>query len=218
MLTDAKQYRIYAFEEGHNHDFVDKEDYHLLHASRKLSVVQEQLISDLSMMNIGPVKAFNIMRVRYGGFEDVGVTAMDCKNFRRDLNTFIGEYDCDMAVKHLLSKKEDQLKDMISKVDSSFVEKKALRKNDRFSNIVHEDPPSFATIKRSIGIRTKGSGSQKRLKSYRELASVQKEKKGRACVICKRRGHNKRSCPTTRDVADVNQNTTKEHLETSQIL
>ncbi|KAD7477614.1 hypothetical protein E3N88_00750 [Mikania micrantha] len=106
MLTDAKQYRIYAFEERHNHDFVDKEDYHLLHASRKLSVVQEQLISDLSMMNIGPVKAFNIMRVRYGGFEDVGVTAVDCKNFRRDLNTFIGEYDCDMAVKHLLSKKK----------------------------------------------------------------------------------------------------------------
>ncbi|KAD2805160.1 hypothetical protein E3N88_27353 [Mikania micrantha] len=152
-----------------------------------------------------------------------------CKNVE-DVDTivrdilFSNEYIVNRLVTDIdeLSRYRDQLKDMISKVDSSFVDKKALSKNDRFSNIVHGDPPSFATIKRPIGIRTKGSGSQKRLKSYRELATVQKEKKGRACIICKRRGHNKRSCPTTRDIGDgslnVNQSATKVQSETSQVL
>ncbi|KAD4888291.1 hypothetical protein E3N88_20364 [Mikania micrantha] len=146
-----------------------------------------------------------------------GKNVEDVGSIVRDI-LFSNEYIVNRLVTDIDELSRDQLKDMISKVDSSFVEKKSLSKNDRFSNIVHGDPPSFATIKRPVGIRTKGSGSQKRLKSYRELASVQKEKKGRACIICKRRGHNKSSCPTTRNVADINQNTTKEHLETSQIL
>ncbi|KAL8224036.1 hypothetical protein R6Q57_019511 [Mikania cordata] len=148
-----------------------------------------------------------------------GKNVEDVGSIVRDI-LFSNEYIVNRLLTDIdeLSRYRDQLKDMISKVDSSFVEKKSLSKNDKFSNIVHGDLPSFVTIKRPIGIRTKGSGSQKRMKSYRELASVQKERKGRACIICKRRGHNKRSCLTIRDVDDINQNTTKEHLETSQIL
>ncbi|KAD3067747.1 hypothetical protein E3N88_35627 [Mikania micrantha] len=78
-----------------------------------------------------------------------------CKNVE-DVDTivhdilFSNEYIVNRLVTDIdeLSRYRDQLKDMISKVDSSFVDKKALSKNDRFSNIVHGDPPSFATIKR----------------------------------------------------------------------
>ncbi|GJV99666.1 FAR1-related sequence 5-like protein [Tanacetum coccineum] len=49
----------------------------------------------------GPVRAFKLMKEMYGRFENVGVTATDCKNFRRDLNLFIGDRDVQMVVEKL---------------------------------------------------------------------------------------------------------------------
>ncbi|XP_076908441.1 protein FAR1-RELATED SEQUENCE 3-like [Bidens hawaiensis] len=42
----------------------------------------------------------------YGGFDDVGVTVVDCKNFKRNINCYIGEFDAEMIVQRLLNKKE----------------------------------------------------------------------------------------------------------------
>lgn len=44
------------------------------------------------------------MKELYGGFEEIGVTEVDCKNFRRDVNVFIGAADAQMAVEKLLGK------------------------------------------------------------------------------------------------------------------
>ncbi|XP_035836018.1 protein FAR1-RELATED SEQUENCE 5-like [Helianthus annuus] len=104
-LTPKNTYRISHVFEEHNHSFVDEEDYHLLASSRKLTFTEEQLLSDFSEMNIGPVRAFNLMRKIRGGFDKVGVTSTDCKNFKRDINLFIGEFDVDMAVQRLMKKK-----------------------------------------------------------------------------------------------------------------
>lgn len=60
----------------------------------------------LSKMNIGPVKAFNFMRTHYGGFEEVGVIANDCKNFKRNIIQYIGKYDAQMVVQRLTDKKD----------------------------------------------------------------------------------------------------------------
>ncbi|XP_022039354.1 protein FAR1-RELATED SEQUENCE 5-like [Helianthus annuus] len=104
-LTPKNTYRISHVFEEHNHSFVDEEDYHLLASSRKLTFTEEQLLSVFSEMNIGPVRAFNLMRKIRGGFDKVGVTSTDCKNFKRDINLFIGEFDVDMAVQRLMKKK-----------------------------------------------------------------------------------------------------------------
>ncbi|KAI3820774.1 hypothetical protein L1987_08322 [Smallanthus sonchifolius] len=106
QLCHNNQYKVYGFVEDHNHIFVDSHDYQFLSAARKLSYNKEDLIYSLSKLNIGPVKSFNIMRTHYGGFDKTGVTAVDCKNFKRDINTFIGKYDADMVVKRLLRKKQ----------------------------------------------------------------------------------------------------------------
>ncbi|KAM0017157.1 putative transcription factor interactor and regulator CCHC(Zn) family [Helianthus debilis subsp. tardiflorus] len=98
-----------------------------------------------------------------------------------------------------LSSYRDQLKDVISKVDASYIVSVAKNKNERFSNIFGVEKPSSKTIKRPTGIKTKGSGSRKRLMSFRELASVQKKKKTRVCLICKMPGHNSRSCSQFKD-------------------
>lgn len=105
-LNEKNKYEVCSFVEEHNHSLVDKQDYHLLSSARSLSFVKEQLIYSLSRINVGPVKAFNIMRTHYGGFEEVGATKVDVKNFKRDLNVFIGEFDAEMAVSRLMSKKD----------------------------------------------------------------------------------------------------------------
>ncbi|XP_076954279.1 protein FAR1-RELATED SEQUENCE 5-like [Bidens hawaiensis] len=44
------------------------------------------MLDDLANINIGPVKAFNIMQTLYGGFDKVGATKSDCKNYTRKIN------------------------------------------------------------------------------------------------------------------------------------
>ncbi|XP_076906625.1 protein FAR1-RELATED SEQUENCE 5-like [Bidens hawaiensis] len=64
------------------------------------------MLDDLANINIGPVKAFNIMRTMYGGFDKVGATKSDCKNYKRNINLFIRDYDAEMAVQRLMAKKD----------------------------------------------------------------------------------------------------------------
>ncbi|XP_035843906.1 uncharacterized protein LOC118490397 [Helianthus annuus] len=93
ISENNNMFKIYYFEEEHNHIFVEDEDIHFLPAARSIDYVKESFISGLSAINIGPVKAFNIMKTMYGGFGEVGASKVDCKNYRRDLNLYIGEYD-----------------------------------------------------------------------------------------------------------------------------
>ncbi|XP_035844113.1 protein FAR1-RELATED SEQUENCE 5-like [Helianthus annuus] len=78
----------------------------MLPAYRQLSDVQEEMVWELGTLNLGPVKAFHIMRKCYGGFENVGATVDDCKNFRKRINSYIGEYDADMVINRMTDKKQ----------------------------------------------------------------------------------------------------------------
>ncbi|XP_076925741.1 protein FAR1-RELATED SEQUENCE 5-like [Bidens hawaiensis] len=78
---------------------------HFVRSNRKLTHVQEDILYELSILNLGPVKEFNILRTKYGGFEEVGASKDDCKNFKQRLNCFIGEFDAEMVVQRLSGKK-----------------------------------------------------------------------------------------------------------------
>ncbi|XP_021998809.1 protein FAR1-RELATED SEQUENCE 5-like [Helianthus annuus] len=106
ILENNNMFKIYYFEKEHNHIFVEDEDIHFLPAARNIDYVKESFISGLSAINIGPVKAFNIMKTMYGGFCEVCASKVDCKNNRRDLNLYIGKYDAEMVVRRLIRKKE----------------------------------------------------------------------------------------------------------------
>ncbi|KAK9071910.1 hypothetical protein SSX86_008341 [Deinandra increscens subsp. villosa] len=98
--------KVYKFVEGHNHYLVGQEDMHFLRSNRHLTRVQESQIYELSFVNLGPVKVFNVIRTKYGGFEKVGATVVECKNFKRDLNCYIGEYDAEIVVRRVMNKKD----------------------------------------------------------------------------------------------------------------
>ncbi|XP_035830097.1 protein FAR1-RELATED SEQUENCE 5-like [Helianthus annuus] len=102
----VKSYTVKKFVDGHNHKFVCPHDIHMLLAYRQLSDVQEEMIWELGTLNLGPVKAFHIMRKCYDGFENVGATVDDCKNFRNRIKSYIGEYDADMVINRLTDEKQ----------------------------------------------------------------------------------------------------------------
>ncbi|XP_022042175.1 protein FAR1-RELATED SEQUENCE 5-like [Helianthus annuus] len=103
-LNDVKKYELYHFTEAHNHDFVHEEDLHFLKENRGVDRAHEDMINKMSNLNIGPVRAFNIMKEVCGGFDKVGATKVDFKNFKKELNLFIGESDAEMFVKRLMRK------------------------------------------------------------------------------------------------------------------
>ncbi|XP_076903189.1 protein FAR1-RELATED SEQUENCE 5-like [Bidens hawaiensis] len=102
---DGLRFEIYDFIEVHNHEMVDANDMHFVRSNRKLTHVQQDIIYEMSTLNLGVVKAFNIMRTKYGGFEEVGATKDDCKNFKQSLTCYIVEYDAEMVVQRLSGKK-----------------------------------------------------------------------------------------------------------------
>ncbi|KAK1413055.1 hypothetical protein QVD17_34778 [Tagetes erecta] len=86
--------------------FVHKEDVMFLPAARRVDHVKENAIQALAAINLGPVRAFNILKSLMGGYAEVGATKADFKNYKRDLNKYIGEYDADMIVQLILNKKK----------------------------------------------------------------------------------------------------------------
>ncbi|XP_035829957.1 protein FAR-RED IMPAIRED RESPONSE 1-like [Helianthus annuus] len=104
----AGSWKVYKFFEEHNHDLVERPDKHFLPTERHLTMLQKHVIHSMSKLNLGPVKAFNVMKTCFGGFEDVGASKVEFKNYNRQINLFIGEYDADMVVRHLDEKKHSQ--------------------------------------------------------------------------------------------------------------
>ncbi|XP_076920947.1 protein FAR1-RELATED SEQUENCE 5-like [Bidens hawaiensis] len=84
---------------------VDANDMQFARLNRKLTHVQQDIIYEMSTLNLGPVKVFNIMRTKYGGFEEVGATKDDCQNLKQSLTCYIGEYDAEMIVQRLSGNK-----------------------------------------------------------------------------------------------------------------
>ncbi|KAK9074978.1 hypothetical protein SSX86_003297 [Deinandra increscens subsp. villosa] len=105
-LLKDNTFELYEFVEEHNHGLVHQDDIHLLTAYRGLSYTQKKFIRGLSNINLGPVKAFNIMKELYGGYDKVGATKSDVKNYKNEVNLAIGDNDAAMFVSRLLSKKE----------------------------------------------------------------------------------------------------------------
>ncbi|KAL4567248.1 hypothetical protein LXL04_022825 [Taraxacum kok-saghyz] len=105
-LNNLGIWEITHFEEQHTHDFVKLEDSHFLKSNRRLTYQQKQLLHDVSGINVGPVRAFKVMKQTQGGYENVGASEVECKNFKRDLSSIIGEGDVDLVLEKLSRKRE----------------------------------------------------------------------------------------------------------------
>ncbi|XP_076932517.1 protein FAR1-RELATED SEQUENCE 5-like [Bidens hawaiensis] len=93
--VDGVIFEVHDFIEGHNHSMIADSEMKFVRSARKLTHVQQETIYELSNFNLGPAKAFNLLRTHYGGFEKVGATKDDCKNFKQEIvckKTFSSDY------------------------------------------------------------------------------------------------------------------------------
>ncbi|PWA35472.1 FAR1 DNA binding domain, FHY3/FAR1 family [Artemisia annua] len=96
--TPENKWVVYKFLEKHNHRLVREEDYMYLKVACKLSFPQQQLLYHLSNANLGPTRAWNVFKEMCGGFENIGVTDVECRNYKHD-KTLIGLFWADDQAK-----------------------------------------------------------------------------------------------------------------------
>ncbi|XP_022041902.1 protein FAR1-RELATED SEQUENCE 2-like [Helianthus annuus] len=89
VIFEARSWKVYKFVEEHNHDLVERPDEHFLLTERHLTQLQKHVIHSMSKLNLGLVKAFSVMKTCFGGFEDVGVSKVEFKNYKRYAMVFV---------------------------------------------------------------------------------------------------------------------------------
>ncbi|KAK1353767.1 hypothetical protein POM88_052132 [Heracleum sosnowskyi] len=99
-------YYVSNFVEAHNHPLVPEDCRHFLKGSRKMSTCSMNFVFDASKVNIGTMKSFRMMKELVKGYENVGATSREFKNFDRDLKTFIGVADAQMIIEKFKVKQE----------------------------------------------------------------------------------------------------------------
>ncbi|WCJ35318.1 hypothetical protein M5689_016582 [Euphorbia peplus] len=62
------------------------------------------MIFDNTKVNVGPVKTFRQAKEIYGGYENIGASKNDFKNFQRDMKAYIYDFDAQMFVDNFKNK------------------------------------------------------------------------------------------------------------------
>ena len=71
-----------------------------------MTSVHRTLFKSLACANIGLSKAHRIIKEQVGGFQNVGYSKQDLKNFQRDLKVFIKDSDVQMFIENFKRKQK----------------------------------------------------------------------------------------------------------------
>lgn len=95
---------IYLFRESHNHLFSTPKSHHFQKNKRKVTLAHMKFMFDNSKLNIGPNKSLKLWKEHVGGYENVGATVVDFKNFSRDMKCYLRDVDATMFINNLKEK------------------------------------------------------------------------------------------------------------------
>ncbi|XP_074299451.1 protein FAR1-RELATED SEQUENCE 5-like [Silene latifolia] len=82
-------YIVTRFDEAHNHPFALPESTMFLKGNRKMTEVQKQFVTKVKVLKLGGVKAYRGWKDLCRGYDNIGATEVDFKNFVRDIKTYI---------------------------------------------------------------------------------------------------------------------------------
>ncbi|XP_057803572.1 protein FAR1-RELATED SEQUENCE 5-like [Salvia miltiorrhiza] len=100
------RFRVGTFSEGHNHKMVSETSRHFMSSNRQVDEVHQFLIQAGIRANIGPTKTFRIFKEIVGGYDKVGCTSIDFKNYGRDLKVYVAGSDAHMLLETFKDRKE----------------------------------------------------------------------------------------------------------------
>ncbi|XP_074296957.1 protein FAR1-RELATED SEQUENCE 5-like [Silene latifolia] len=103
--NEKGQYVIVDFHEGHTHLLSTPNTVVHLTESRELTLIHKSMIVENSKVNKGPVQSFRMFKEYVKGYQNVGASLEDFKNFWRDVKKFIKGYDAQMMIENFMHKK-----------------------------------------------------------------------------------------------------------------
>ncbi|KAK9705422.1 hypothetical protein RND81_07G055800 [Saponaria officinalis] len=112
------------FHAGHNHELVEVKDMQFQKLSRRLHKYHKELIVMNSRLKIGAMKTYKMCKEHVNGFENIGASLNDFKNFHKNVKCYINERDGHLFIDHfknLADTREDFYFDYEVDVDNSLV-------------------------------------------------------------------------------------------------
>ncbi|XP_074283019.1 protein FAR1-RELATED SEQUENCE 5-like [Silene latifolia] len=100
---------IDRFHEGYNHELISLKDREFQKLSRNIRDYHKMIIVSKSRLKIGATKTYRICKEQVNGFENIGASLNDFKNFHRDVKCFIHERDGQLFVDHFKEMTETRI-------------------------------------------------------------------------------------------------------------
>ncbi|VFQ65982.1 unnamed protein product [Cuscuta campestris] len=105
-LTGGVGYSISIFIESRNHPMMSLPSRPFLKINRNLEIGHQRFMLNCAKANIGRMKSYQLFKESVGSYNNVGATAVDFKNFKRDLKAYIAGADAQMLIDKLFRKKQ----------------------------------------------------------------------------------------------------------------
>ncbi|GJV84839.1 FAR1-related sequence 5-like protein [Tanacetum coccineum] len=103
-IRGTGSWKIFDFVENHNHLLLNENNMDLSRVRRQLHFGDYIFIHRASLSNIGPTIAHRLKVALIGGYDKVRGTPWDYRNFKRDVNLFIGDRDAQMIVDKMINR------------------------------------------------------------------------------------------------------------------
>ncbi|GKD48934.1 FAR1-related sequence 5-like protein [Tanacetum coccineum] len=104
-INEAESYKVLGFVENHNHPLMNLNNMDLSRARSQLHFDDYIFIHRASMSNLGPTRAHRLKVALVGGYDKVRGTSTNYCNFKRCVNSFIGDRDAQMLVDKMCKRK-----------------------------------------------------------------------------------------------------------------
>ncbi|KAK9060504.1 hypothetical protein SSX86_021208 [Deinandra increscens subsp. villosa] len=104
VIKGTPKFSVQGFVETHNHRLIDKDNMDFSRKRRKMGFDEQQFVHQLSLNKIGATRAHKIRCSIKGGVDKVRGTAVDFKNYARDIRVFITSRDAQLVVDTLSSR------------------------------------------------------------------------------------------------------------------
>ncbi|GJW06932.1 FAR1-related sequence 5-like protein, partial [Tanacetum coccineum] len=108
-IIGTESYMVLDFVENHNHPLMNLNNMDLSKARRQLHFDDYIFIHRASLSNLGPTRAHRLKVALVGGYDKVRGTSTDYCNFKRSVNSFIGDRDAQMLVDKMFNRKKHVL-------------------------------------------------------------------------------------------------------------
>jgi hypothetical protein len=103
---DGLNWIVTKFIEEHTHALVTPSKRHLLKSHRHVSIAKKRLVDTFEGANINTSQKMAVLEIESGGYENIGCTERDVRNYERDKKEKVKGRDADLLFEYFEEMKE----------------------------------------------------------------------------------------------------------------